>query len=339
MRIVVLFTLFGFAFANLREKFESWLTEFKIDVKEFGKDIDSCFSTWVQNEKYIIEHNIGNNSYKLGHNKFSCLNSEEFSKFNGLLPIHPKRKGEKQRLLSGQKFPEELDWRNQGVVTDVRDQGRCGSCWAHSAVETIESAYAIKYGSSYLKDFSRQQLVSCDNRKNKENPGSDLGCNGGMMDSAFSWVGANNGLCSEQDYPYTSGSGDTGDCIKTCTEDLKSDVQSYVDVEPNSDEALMSALLVGPVSVAIEADEKSIQLYKSGVISCSTCSDALDHGVVVVGYGHDNDSDLDYWIVRNSWGTSYGMDGYFLLERGVKSTCNKGTGTCGILSCPSYPVL
>lgn len=338
MRSIILLSLFGLSVATLRERFESWLTEFKIDVKDFGKDVESCFDTWVQNEKFIVEHNFGNFSYKLGHNRFSCLTSEEFGKYQGFTNLIRKTSGD-THVFQNENFPKDLDWRNFGVVTDVKDQKQCGSCWAHSAVEALESAYAIKYGSDSLKEFSRQQLVSCDNRKNRENPGTDMGCNGGMMDSAWEWVENNNGLCTEQDYPYTSGNGDTGDCIKTCTEDPKSDVQSYVDVEPNSDEALMSALLVGPVSVAIEADEKAIQLYKSGVISCSSCGSTLDHGVVVVGFGHDDASGFDYWIVRNSWGSSYGIDGYFLLERGAKSTCNKGAGTCGILSIPSYPVL
>ena len=335
---LIFLSFFALASATLRERFEQWLTEFKIDVEQikntYGKDVEGCFHTWVDNEKFIIEHNLSNSTYKLGHNKFSCLNSDEFSRFMGFGKVGERKVRRLQSEQPDTKFPESFDWRNNGAVTDVKDQKTCGSCWSFSSTGALEGAYQIKTGT--LKSFSEQQLVSCSNRKNRENPSTNMGCNGGMMDESFLWIEKNDGLCSEQDYPYVSGdTQESEDCVKTCTEDPKSDVQSYVDVTPNSDNALMSALLVSPVSIAIQANQPKFQLYKSGVLKGSDCGDDLDHGVLVVGWGVEDVT--DYWIVKNSWSESWGLDGYIKLERNTDA--NNGTGTCGILSIPSYPVL
>jgi C1A family cysteine protease len=182
-----------------------------------------------------------------------------------------------------------------------------------------------------LKSFSEQNLVDCDNRKNG---GTDMGCNGGLMDSAFSWVKKNGGICSEADYPYYSGTTKSaGTCDQSkCTKDANVAPKSYTDVTPNSDSAMMSALVQQPVSIAIEADQAAFQLYKSGVFTAS-CGTNLDHGVLAVGYGTLDGT--DYYKVKNSWGTSWGMDGYILLERGV----SQKEGQCGMLAEPSYPNL
>jgi len=226
--------------------------------------------------------------------------------------------------------PSSIDWTTQGAVTPVKDQGQCGSCWSFSTTGALEGAYQIKY--SNLKSFSEQNFVDCDTRSNG---GSDHGCNGGLMDNAFSWAKKNGGVCYEQDYPYVSGSTQkAGTCNQSqCTKDAKVAPKSWTDVQKNSDSALMSALAKQPVSVAIEADQQAFQLYKSGVFTAA-CGTSLDHGVLAVGYG--TSSGLDYYKVKNSWGASWGMSGYILLQRGV----SQKEGQCGILSGPpSYPNL
>jgi C1A family cysteine protease len=233
-----------------------------------------------------------------------------------------------------------VDWTTVGAVTPVKDQGQCGSCWSFSAVGAMEGAYYVSRGTlpgatsakTGFHGLSEQHFVDCDNRKNG---GSDLGCNGGLMDSAFSWAKKNGGVCSEADYPYVSGTTKTsGTCAESsCTKDAKTAPLSYTDVATNSDTALMSALAQQPVSVAIEADQAAFQLYKSGVFT-ATCGTNLDHGVLAVGYG--TLSGQDYYKVKNSWGSSWGMDGYILLARGV----SQKQGQCGILSGPpSYPTI
>lgn len=218
-----------------------------------------------------------------------------------------------------------VDWVTAGAVTPVKNQGQCGSCWSFSTTGALEGAFQIKNGK--LDSFSEQQLVSCDT--------TNSGCNGGWMDTAFVWIRDNGGICSENSYPYTSGTTQTsGTCQKTCSNIAGSAPRSYTDVQPKSDAAMMSALDKQPVSVAIQADQSTFQLYKSGVFT-DTCGAQLDHGVLTVGYG--NLDGTDYYNVKNSWGVSWGMNGYILLERGGNQ--NKGAGQCGILSAPSYPNL
>jgi C1A family cysteine protease len=153
------------------------------------------------------------------------------------------------------------------------------------------------------------------------------------MDNAFSWIRDNGGLCSEESYPYISGTGETEKCQTTCDLLPHSQIQSWVDVA-STDNALMSAIAQQPVSIAIEADQKDFQLYQSGVLT-SECGTTLDHGVLVIGYGTENGE--DYYLVKNSWGTSWGDEGYIKLGRGPEY--NDGQGQCGILLQASYPVL
>ena len=227
-------------------------------------------------------------------------------------------------------IPDAIDWEKNGAVTPVKNQGQCGSCWSFSTTGALEGAYYIKNG--VLDSFSEQQLVDCDTRKNG---GKDMGCNGGLMDSAFSWIEKNGGLCTEEDYAYTSGTTKTaGSCDTSCSIVSGSEIISYTDVKANSDSDMMTALAQQPVSIAIQADQKDFQLYNSGVFTGS-CGTQLDHGVLVVGYGNlDGDN---YYRVKNSWGTTWGDKGYIYLGRG--DTFNNGSGQCGMLMQASYPTV
>lgn len=185
--------------------------------------------------------------------------------------------------------------------------------------------------------LSEQQLVDCDRKK-------DQGCNGGLMDNAFDFIHSNKGLTTEEAYPYK---GTDGKCQQSVKNVPGTVVKKHTDVAPN-EKALMSAVSKQPVSIAIEADQMGFQFYSSGVFS-GECGTNLDHGVLAVGFGTEKrgmgsnsttpnrkSKGKDYWKVKNSWGSSWGMDGYILLERGGKQ---KG-GQCGILKGPpSYPTL
>jgi len=207
-------------------------------------------------------------------------------------------------------------------VTPVKNQGDCGSCWAFSATGSIECNYAIAHGQ--LNSLSEQQLVDCSVSE------GNLGCDGGEMDSAFKYVMKEGGLCSETEYPYTA---KDGKCQSSTCGTKYDPVKSYTDVTKQDEQALEDAAVLGCVSVAIEADQFAFQYYSSGVLT-GTCGTNLDHGVLVVGYG--TESGQEYWKVKNSWGTSWGEDGYVLICKDCNQNGNQGE--CGINDDPSYPL-
>lgn len=282
----------------------------------------------MTNDEYIDRINQANKPYRLAHNQFSGMDEFDFIQYvkNVEFMYHS------EPTISSYEFnktalPPAVDWRNT-AVTPVKDQGQCGSCWSFSTTGALEGIYAIHTGK--LLSFSEQQLVDCDNFKYG---GKDHGCNGGLMDNAFSWIQKNGGLCTEEAYPYISQTGETESCKTTCDLVPNSQIQSWVDVEP-TDQALVTAIYQQPVSIAIQADQRDFQLYESGVFT-GKCGTTLDHGVLVVGYGTENNN--DFYLVKNSWGTTWGDEGYIKLGRG--SQYNEGQGQCGILLEASYPNL
>jgi len=310
------------------EKFFNWLKTHQVKPVN-GMHFVQMLKNFADNEDFISTHNAKGKSYQLGHNKFSHLSQAEYAAYVKLSPMASKESTAAFVHESVGDVPSAWDWTTKGAVTGVKDQGQCGSCWSFSTTGAMEGAYYNKNGN--LVSFSEQEFVDCDNRKNG---GKDMGCNGGLMDNAFSWATKNGGICSEADYPYTSGTTKTaGTCTTSCTAVPNSAPKSHTDVQKSSDSAMMSALYQQPVSIAIQADQKDFQLYKSGVFT-GTCGAQLDHGVLAVGYGSLNGE--DFYKVKNSWGTTWGDAGYILLGRG--SQYNSGAGQCGMLSGPpSYP--
>jgi len=218
--------------------------------------------------------------------------------------------------LDVQKLAGSVDWRQKGAVTPVKNQQQCGSCWAFSTTGSTEGAHAIKTGN--LVSLSEQQLVDCSAAQGNQ------GCNGGLMDQGFQYIISNKGITTEAAYPYTAQDG-------TCKNGMSAaaTLSSFVDVAQGSEADLMKAVNLGPVSIAIEADQQCFQFYSGGILSDSSCGMQLDHGVLVVGYGTENN--VDYWIVKNSWGASWGESGYIRLVRGKNE--------CGIAQAASYPVV
>jgi C1A family cysteine protease len=290
---------------------------------------------FAANDDKIETHNAKKLSYTLGHNQFSHMSFEEWRQYIHLGLARPSNKTNPVSIHRAPddltKLPKTVDWVEKGAVTTPKDQGQCGSCWSFSTTGALEGAFKIKYGN--LVSLSEQNLVDCDDLFHG---GEDHGCNGGLMDNAFHFIERNGGICSEEDYPYVSGTTmHEGKCTqKKCTKVQGTTPTGFTDVEVNSEAALMSAVAKQPVSIAIEADQKDFQLYKSGVYTAE-CGTNLDHGVLLVGYGVWEDG-TKYWKVKNSWSPTWGMDGFILLERGGKQE----GGQCGILmGPPSYPNL
>jgi len=307
-------------------KFYSWMQEHKVQFKN-GAEFVQRLAIFKDNLDYILHHNDQESTYKLGLNAYSHLTATEFADYFHLGAVRPpmlRRSAPKMHAAPKDmsSVPDSVDWTTvANVVTPVKDQGNCGSCWSFSATGAIEGAYGIKNGAqAYPTGFSEQELVSCDN--------VDAGCNGGWMDDAFEFA-MKNGLPTEENYPYTSGTtGSSGSCESGHDFVSGSAPSGYVDVTPGSVDAMTSAVAQGPVSIAIQANQRDFQMYKSGVLT-GTCGQRLDHGVLNVGYGVYTDG-TPYWKVKNSWGSSWGMDGYILIE---KSDADK----CGVLDAASYP--
>jgi len=323
--------------STIVDRFKGWIEQYKIQSSN-DHQLVHMFENWLENDKHIELINGQNLSYILGHNHFSGFNSDEFSKFMGFNSNRLMFESKGVSYLRGKsvdisQLPLTVDWRTKGAVTSVKDQGQCGSCWSFSTTGALEGAYELKYGN--LVSFSEQQLVDCDTLTNGGK--GDHGCNGGLMDNAFAFISKYGGLCAEESYPYVSGTTQTaGTCQKTCNLVSGSKIVSYKDVKANSDTDMMNALAQQPVAVAIEADQRSFQLYKSGIFT-ESCGTNLDHGVLLVGYTENA------YILKNSWGTSWGDNGYIYLGKGndmnINKPYNNGAGQCGVLMEGSYPVL
>ena len=294
--------------------------QFQKFIKKYNKKYSSVNEYLARFE--VFKMNVMNlykesQKYKTGITKFSDLTQQEFAKiylnlnydamavanFN---PAHPS---------FSNAAPDSFDWRDKGLVTPVRDQGMCGSCWAFSTVANLEGLYYKLKGVAV--DLSEQILVDCDTY--------DSACNGGLMEYAFQWI-KENGMETEEDYPYT---GYKGSC--------KADPSKYIDMKvtgwkklgpststwyPVDEEEIKEFLYeTGPLAIALNANP--LQTYSGGILdkTSSQCPvSGINHAVTLVGYGAE--SGVDYWIVKNSWGENWGENGYFRIRR--------GTGCCGV---------
>jgi cathepsin L len=312
---------------------EEWETYKLIHSKGYDNGMEEKFrmKIYMENKKKVAKHNAkaakGQYSYHLAMNEFGDLLHHEFvAQMNG---FKKRAKNETERPLGAtylapahvEKLPADVDWRTHGAVTPVKNQGQCGSCWSFSTTGALEAQHYRKTG--VLTSLSEQNLVDCSRSYGNE------GCNGGLMDNAFQYIKDNGGIDTEESYPYE---GEDDKCRYNPKNKGAWDV-GFVDVREGDENDLKTAIATaGPCSVAIDASHESFQFYSHGVYRDPECSpENLDHGVLAVGYGVDEDGSA-YWLVKNSWGTSWGDKGFIKIARNEDNMC-------GIASAASYPLV
>ncbi|MFQ6630277.1 hypothetical protein Gotur_007058 [Gossypium turneri] len=286
--------------------------------KSYGseEEHDYRFKVFRANLRRAARHQKLDPSATHGVTQFSDLTPGEFRKrFLGLRRLRLPKDANQAPILPTDNLPGDFDWREKGAVTPVKNQGSCGSCWSFSTTGALEGANFLATGK--LVSLSEQQLVDCDHECDPEEAGScDSGCNGGLMNSAFEYTLKAGGLMREEDYPYTGT--DRGTC-KFDKSKIVAKVANFSVVSLDEDQIAANLVKNGPLAVAINA--VFMQTYIGGVSCPYICSKRLDHGVLLVGYGSAGYApirlkDKPYWIIKNSWGETWGENGYYKICRG-----------------------
>jgi len=322
MQVFLLLGLLVLASALTETEYRTAFDDFKV---QFGKtylesEENHRYTVFKSNLDFVNSWDAEARGFEVGINEFADLSTEEFkSLYNGMNVNLPYDPVEENWPATIQVTGDTVNWANKGAVTPIKNQGQCGSCWSFSATGSLEGEKFIKTGT--LTSLSEQNLCDCSTSYGNQ------GCQGGLMDNAFKYVIANKGIDTESSYPYTA----TGpNSCRFNPANIGDTISSYHDVQRGSESALQSAVNTQPISVGIDAGHNSFQLYKSGVYYEPACSATqLDHGVLAVGYGTDN-SGTAYWVVKNSWGASWGMKGFIQMSKGRNNNC-------GIATMASYP--
>jgi len=296
-----------------------YLSAFASFKAQYGKMYNTAeeehrFNVFKSNLDFINNWDEQARGFKVAMNKFGDLTADEM----GVLYRGSRMyKTYTPKPSTVDVTAADVDWRTKGAVTGIKDQGQCGSCWAFSTTGSTEGAWFL--AGHGLVSLSEQNLVDCSGDQGNQ------GCNGGLMDQAFQYIISNNGIDTEASYPYTA---EDGDCSFSASS-VGAKLSGFTDVSSGDEGALQTAVNQQPVSVAIDASQSSFQFYSSGVYNEPSCSSSsLDHGVLAIGYGTDNGT--PYWLVKNSWGTSWGLSGYIEMSRNANNQC-------GIATAASWP--
>ncbi|XP_030250777.1 cathepsin S-like isoform X2 [Sparus aurata] len=326
---LLLFSLCLTATAMLDSKLDfQWDLWKKTYEKTYQNEVEevSRRELWEENLMLITKHNLeasmGLHTYELGMNHMGDLTPEEIlQSYATYIPPTDIQRAPSPVGTSSPPVPDTIDWREKGYVTEVKNQGTCGSCWAFSAVGALEGQLFMKTGK--LVDLSPQNLLDCSSTSKYGNHG----CNGGYKHKAFQYVIDNQGIDSDASYPYTGQ-------VSKCRYDSRyraANCSRYYFLPQGDERALKQALAtIGPISVAVDSLQYGFKFYKSGVYNDPSCTNKTNHAVLAVGYGTLNGQ--DYWLVKNSWGRKWGDQGYIRMAR------NKND-QCGIAMFACYPTM
>ncbi|XP_044950737.1 ervatamin-B-like [Hordeum vulgare subsp. vulgare] len=323
------------------DRFHEWM---RVQNKSYSTAAEKArrFKLYKSNMRYIEAVNANATTsgltYELGEGPFTDISNQEFvALYTGQIPagehgeygeqdeqiiathIGPVGRAGKNTVYANfsASAPRSMDWRKRGAVTPVKDQGKCGCCWAFSTVAAIEGIHKIKRG--ILMSLSEQQLLDCDRE--------ERGCNGGRTNKAFEWVEKNGGITATSSYRYKAAE---GGCLKNRKPAAK--ISGSILVKSNNEVLLMNAVAKQPVAVSISVHGRHFPHYKRGTYN-GPCGASLNHAVTIVGYGGRNGA--RYWIVKNSWGAKWGAKGYIIMKRETKNP----SGQCGIATFPVFPLM
>jgi len=311
---VALFLAVAFA---LEEKeyqlaFVNWM---RTHSKSYGhEEFRIKYETFKSNLDFINNHNANPDNHRVALNKFADLSSSEFAAiYNGFKMPTTIDNTQPMIVESEVALPDSKDWRKSGAVTNIKNQGQCGSCWSFSTTGSVEGCHQLATGT--LTSLSEKNLMDCSWKDGNQ------GCNGGLMTSAMKYIVDNGGIDTESSYPYSPVS--SHNCRYSAS-NKGSTLSTYTNVQSGSETSLQNSVNKGPTSVAIDASHSSFQFYSSGVYYEPSCSASrLDHGVLSIGWGVDGSK--DYWIVKNSWGTDWGQEGYIWMSRNRNNNCGIAT--------------
>lgn len=323
--LLLAFLVLGHTSSALNKLWDEWKIKHS---KVYNNQSDVIFrrAVWEKNMQLVLRHNqeasAGQHSFTMGLNHLADMTAEEINeKLNGLKVEEPNNfRNGTFKEVTGLLLPRSVDWRKQGLVSPVQNQGSCGSCWAFSSMGALEGQMKKRTGA--LVPLSPQNLVDC------STVDGNLGCRGGYISRSFSYVIRNRGVDSENFYPYEHQNGKCRYSVQG-----KAGYCSDFHILPRGDEKTLQAVVaaVGPVSVAVNAMLPSFHFYRGGLYNVPNCNPKfINHAVLVVGYGTEKGQ--DFWLVKNSWGTTWGEDGFIRIARNKKNLC-------GIASFAVYPTV